>query len=569
MSDATMYIDGQRVAIEGEKNVLAMIRKVGISMPTFCYYSELSTYGACRMCVVELENGKIETSCSMTPRDGMKIKTNTAKTLKHRKMILELLLAAHCRDCTTCEMNGDCKLQDLARQFGVRKVRFADTREPMEKDETSLSIIRDPNKCILCGDCVRVCGELQGMSILGFAHRGSDLRVMPAFDRKIADTKCVDCGQCAAVCPTGAIVVRDSISDVWKALHNPELRVVAQIAPAVRVAIGEAFGLNPGLNSMGKMVSALKRMGFDEVYDTNMGADLTVMEEAAELERRLEAGGPFPMFTSCCPSWVKYVENSNSALIPNLSTCKSPQQMFGAVIKAQTKAKTIKDTRETVVVAIMPCSAKKAEAAKPEFRVDGMPDVDYVVTTKGLSTMIKEVGIKFKELEDDAPDMPFGITSGAATIFGTTGGVAEAVIRRVSGKKTHELLQEIKYCGVRGMDKCAKEATVMVGDKELNIAVVHGLKNAQDLLKKIESGEANYHLVEVMACKGGCIGGAGQPFGLTAEKLQRASGLYQLDTQAQIKSAEQNPIINNLYEKLANKNIDTHHLLHREYKAQN
>lgn len=568
MSKGIMYVDDRRVEFDGEKNVLSVIRKAGISVPTFCYYSELSTYGACRMCVVETDRGTIEASCSMEPKDGLRIYTNTQKTLRYRKMILELLLAAHCRDCTTCEKNGDCKLQELARQFGVRRVRFPDTREPMEKDESSRSIVRDPNKCILCGDCVRVCDEIQGMGIIDFVHRGSKLRVMPAFNRSIAETKCVNCGQCAAVCPTGAITLRNNIGEVWQALQDPGKRVIAQIAPAVRVAIGESFGFAPGDNAMGKLVAAMRRLGFDEVYDTTLGADLTVMEESHEFLERFKKGGPFPMFTSCCPAWVRYVENSNPKYIPHLSSCKSPQQMFGAIIKESQRQISTPDPRETVVVSIMPCAAKKFEAARPEFSRNGVPDVDYVLTTRGLSTMIKEMGIQFSELDEDAPDLPLGMGSGAAVIFGTTGGVAEAVIRRVSGKKTYNLLREIKYSGVRGMDRSVKEAAVQVGDDEIRIAVVHGLKNAQELLKKIERGEVSYHLIEVMACPGGCIGGAGQPFGLSPEKNLRARGLYRADKVAQIKSSEQNPVISALYNGLLSEEAQAHDLLHTHYEDQ-
>ena len=564
MSKGYMYIDDHRIGFDDEKNVLAVMRRAGISMPTFCYHTELSTYGACRMCVVELENGQIEASCSMEPRDGLRVRTNTARTLKHRKMILELLLAAHCRDCTICEKNGDCKLQDMAKQFGVRRVRFEDTREMMDTDTSSRSIVRDPNKCILCGDCVRVCDEIQGMAILDFVHRGSNLRVMPAFNRKIGETKCVNCGQCAAVCPTGAITIKNQIGNIWAALQSPRKRVVAQIAPAVRVAIGEAFGIAPGTNKMGKLVAAMKRMGFDEVYDTSLGADLTVMEESAEFLRRLEKGGPFPMFTSCCPAWVSYVENANAKYIPHLSSCKSPQQMFGSVIKAQARLND-EDPRDTVVISVMPCAAKKAEAAREEFYVNGIPDVDYVITTRGISTMIKEVGIRFDEIDDEATDMPFGMGSGAGVIFGTTGGVTEAVIRRVSGKKSVNTLREIKYSGVRGMDEMVKEATVKVGDTELKIAVAHGLKNAQLLLEKIEAGEAFYHFVEVMACRGGCIGGAGQPFGRDRTKRTRADGLYTADKLAQIKSSEENPMIATLYDGLLSDHHHTHQLLHTRY----
>ena len=563
MAKGIMIVDGQRVPFDGEKNVLSVIRKAGIDMPTFCYYSELSVHGACRMCIVEnVKTGKIDASCSMEPRDGLEIRTNTARLLRHRRMILELMLASHDCSCTTCAKSGNCRLQALAQRFGVSRVRFPDTRERYEQDNTSLAIFRDPNKCILCGDCVRVCEELQGQGILNYAHRGSELQVMPAFDRKLADTKCVGCGQCAAVCTTGAITVKNQIGQAWQALHDPKNRVVVQIAPAVRVALGEEFGLPAGENVMDRLVKALKLMGVEEVYDTDFAADMTTISESQEFLERLKAGGPFPMFTSCCPAWVKYLELNDPKYLRNISSCKSPMEMFAAVLRDKYQAKDAADGRRTYHMAIMPCTAKKMEAARAEFTRDGQPDVDLVITTRELVDMIREAGIQLTELEPEAPDLPFGLGSGAAVIYGVTGGVAEAVVRYCLPDKSNNALQAIRVTDLRG-DGAIREVNLTVEGQELHIAIVNGLSHAKELIADVEAGKRFYHLVEVMTCQGGCVGSAGQPYGLTAAKKRRGAGLYEADATAMFKGAEKNPIVTRLLDEYGHERC--HELLHVRY----
>lgn len=542
-----MTINNRRVEFSDEKNVLAVIRSAGIDLPTFCYHSELSTYGACRMCVVEDDRGRIFTSCSEPPRDGMVIYTNTQRLQQHRRMILELLLASHCRDCTTCVVNGDCTLQKLAKRLGVRQVRFENTRKELPMDTTSPSIVLDPNKCILCGDCVRTCDEIQGLGILDFAYRGSKAIVAPAFGKKLRETQCVGCGQCRIVCPTGAITVKYDVEAVWEAIGDPKKCVVAQIAPAVRVAIGDKFGIAKGENALGRLVTALRRIGFDEVYDTNFGADLTVMEESQEFLERLESGENLPLLTSCCPGWVKFCEERYPEFRGNVSTCRSPMQMVGAVLKEEARVHPDPDGRETVVVAIMPCTAKKAEIRRPEHFTDGVQDVDYVITTAELTSMIQEAGIDLAALEEQALDMPFGIASGAGAIFGVTGGVTEAVLRRLVGSSRSEVLEQISFTGVRGMEGI-KETTIDYKGRELHIAVVNGLRNAAAVLDRVKAGESQYDFIEIMACKNGCIAGGGQPFPVVVStKEARLKGLYKIDRTSQIKLSNENPLIKQAY----------------------
>lgn len=557
----TMIIDGKRVPFGLQKNILSVIRDYGIDLPTFCYHSELSIYGACRMCSVETSKGEIIATCSEKPRDGMEIYTNSPRIRKYRKMILELLLANHDKDCTSCERTGRCQLQKLAKRYGLSRNRFTQLSQNYEIDTSSPSLIRNPNKCIKCGDCVMVCEEIQGIGALGFVDRGSDVVIKPAFDKKLAETNCVNCGQCRMVCPTSGIIINNETEKAWDALYDRSKRVIVQIAPAVRVALGEEFGKKPGDISTGKIVSILKKLGAEEVFDTTLSADLTVIEESKEFLERYSKGENLPLFTSCCPGWVKFAENRYPELLKNVSSCKSPQQMFGTVLREVYKEKDLEDGRDTYIISIMPCTAKKAEAARPEFSHDGVREVDLVLTTQELAIMIKEIGIKFDEIDEEAMDMPFGIGSGAGIIFGTTGGVTEAVLRKVLKNNYGKEECEIIFNSVRGMDS-VKEAVVNVDGNNIRIAVVHGLKNTDNLIKQIKSGEKQYDLVEVMACTGGCISGGGQPEPriITREaRILRAKGLYNIDKTNQIKNSEENYIAKNVFEDIMK---DKTHLLH-------
>lgn len=556
-----MTIDGIKVPIEGEKNILSLIRKAGIDIPTFCYHSDLSIYGACRMCMVEDSRGKMFASCSEQPRGGMEIHTNTKKLQQYRKLIIELLLSSHCTDCTTCTKNGMCELQSLAYRVGVHAVRFLNNKKQMPIDMSSPCIVRDPNKCILCGDCVRTCSEIQGIGAIDFAYRGSKMEITPAFGKCIDETDCVGCGQCAVVCPTAAISIRTNVTEVWDAIEDPNVRVVAQIAPAVRVAIGDKFGLAKGENVLGKLVSALRIMGFDEVYDTNFGADLTVIEESKEFLDRLNNGGKLPLFTSCCPAWVKFCETKYPEMADHISTCRSPQGMLSAVIKDYFEEKDKADGKKTYVVSIMPCSAKKAEILRPDNFTNGRQDTDIVISTQEIIRMIRQVGIKFDELHSQAPDMPFAMASGGASIFGISGGVTEAVLRHVSKDRDNANIENIKYSGIRGKEGF-KEATVMLGEREIKIAVVHGLARAGELIEKIKSGEAYYDFVEVMACRRGCILGGGQPVPMgPGIRSSRTEGIYKVDRLSSIRYTDENPLVAQIWNDVIKGR--EHELLHR------
>lgn len=543
----TITINGKKVEFTDEKNVLTIIRKAGIDMPTLCYHSEISTFGACRLCTVENDRGQCFASCSEEPRDGMVIYTHTERLRRHRKLIVELLLAAHCRDCTTCMKSGECVLQDLAHKMGVREVRFQDYKEHKPVDYSSPSIVRDPNKCILCGNCVRVCSEIQGVGVLGFAHRGTDAEVTPAFNKKLSQTACVSCGQCRVYCPTGALTIRTHLDEVYAALGDPNTRVIAQIAPAVRVAVGDAFGLPNGENAMGKTVAALHAMGFDEVFDTSYSADLTVMEESAEFLDRVHNGGKLPLLTSCCPAWVKFVDNEFPEMKENVSTCRSPQGMFSAVIKDYYRDPAHSEGKKTFVVSIMPCTAKKMEAVRPNSFTNGEQDTDIVLTTTELTRMIKNFGIAFDKIEPEACDMPFGLSSGGGVIFGVTGGVTEAVLRRLATDHNSATLNAIAACGIRG-EEGIKEATIPYNGMDVNICVVSGLANARKVMEQVRSGEKQYHLIEVMACRRGCIMGGGQPIPAgPRHKAARAQGLYKADKDRILRKSDENPLMDVFY----------------------
>ncbi|EFL52165.1 hydrogenase, Fe-only [Solidesulfovibrio fructosivorans JJ]] len=565
----TVTIDGKVVPIEGERNLLELIRKVRIDLPTFCYHSELSVYGACRLCLVEVKNRGIMGACSTPPEPGMEIRIHTKELREIRKIAVELLLANHNQSCPTCFRNGACKLQEIARKLGVSQVRFKPVQEPVPVDVSSPSLVRDPNKCVLCGDCVRMCSEIQGIGAIGFAFRGHKTAVLPAFGKGLANVECVNCGQCSSVCPTGALTPKSEIEDVWNLLANPEVTVVAQIAPAVRVGLGECFGAAPGDPIMGRLVAAMKTIGFDQVYDTTFAADLTVIEEAEEFLARKAAGEKLPQFTSCCPGWVQFAEQYYPELLPNLSSCRSPQQMFGSLVKEMLPEQLGIPRKKLAIVSVMPCTAKKFEARRPEFAKDGSPDVDNVLTTQEMARMIEQAGLRFNDLEPQSRDMPYGFGTGAGVIFGTTGGVTEAVLRYAAEKVTGQTLYDTDFNDVRG-ESGLREVNVEVGGNTLHLAVVYGLANARVVCEKIKAGTCDYDLIEVMACPGGCVGGAGQPVNLDlAARKRRAQGLYRSDKGRQLHKAQDNVFVNQCYAKFLGDvgGHKAHELLHTGYQS--
>lgn len=565
----TLFIDGKEVEIENERNILELCRKAGIDIPTFCYQPELSIYGACRLCLVEIEGRGILSSCSTPPEAGLKIKTNTDEIRKLRRMTMELLLASHPQDCLKCGKSTHCKLQEIARKVGVKEIRYKHSVKDLPVDDSSYSLIRDPAKCILCGNCVRMCAEVQGVGAVNFANRGSHSTVITAFGKDMAKTECVNCGQCAAVCPTGALQIRSEIDDTMKDINNPEKITVVQMAPAVRVAIAEEFGLPPGIDSTKKIVAALKKIGVDYVYDTNFTADMTIVEEATEFVHRLQNGGTFPMFTSCCPAWIKYAETYYPSLLNNISSCRSPQGMFGAIVRKAMPGLTGKDNKDIVSISIMPCTAKKFEARREQFMHDGKAEIDHVLTTQELAEMLKSAGINLIEMDDVDLDMPLGMYTGAGVIFGVTGGVMEAVLR-FAAEKVGGIKDAIEFKNVRG-EEGIREAEVELNGRTFRLAVVHGLANAGKVAQEVIDGACKYDLIEVMACPMGCVGGAGQPVseGLVKKKL-RAQGLYKADETCALRKSQDNTAVYEVYEKYFEGGPATHaahEKLHTTYVA--
>lgn len=564
----TIEINNKTVTAEEGETILTVLKRNGIKVPTLCHMEDLFPTGACRMCVVEVEGQRgLIPSCAFPVADGMKILTHSPRVLRARKTIIELLLSNHPDDCLYCTRNGNCELQTHAEQLGVRQRRYTGVKNDYKIDTSSLSIVRDPAKCILCGRCVRVCEEIQGVSAIDFTGRGSKTVVDSAFREGLNVSSCINCGQCIMVCPTGALTEQSNIKEVLDAINDPNKIVVAQHAPSITVTLAEVFGMKPGTDIDGILVRALRQIGFDRVFDTSFAADLTIMEEASELVKRVTTGGKLPMMTSCSPGWIKYVEQFYPEFIENLSTCKSPQQMMGAVIKSYFAEREGIDPANIYSVSIMPCTAKKFEAARPEMSKNGIPDVDAVLTTRELVSIVRMMGLDVHRLEPDTADTPFGTRSTAGKIFGATGGVMEAAVRTAHKLITGTDMADPRIQDFRGL-KGHKETKVKVGDVELGFAVVSGLENARELLEEIKAGRDDIHFIEVMTCPGGCIAGGGQFLGVDKDAIRmRMQRLYNIDRDERIHFSHDNADIKRLYDEYLGKPLEhrSHELLHTHY----
>ena len=568
-----LTIDGLNVSVPEGTTILEAARTAGIDIPTLCFLKDINEAGDCRMCIVEVEGRKgFATSCIQKVEEGMIVKTNSKDVSEAREVVLDLILSNHHKDCLTCVRNGNCELQKLAQRYNKQDILYSGEICEHEIDCGSPSIVRDFNKCVLCRRCVATCKKVQKIGAIDVANRGFNSCVSTVDNLSLNDVNCTNCGQCIMSCPTGALREKDNTKDVWNLIKDEEKYVVVQTAPAVRAALGEEFGLPIGTNVTGKMVTALRRLGFDKVFDTNTGADFTIMEEANELLERLSNGGTLPMITSCSPGWVKYIEMNYPDQLAHVSSCKSPHQMFGALIKSYYAEKIGVAPEEIAVVSVMPCIAKKFEANREQMNVNGIKDVDYVITTRELARMIKQAGLDFVNLEDSTFDDPMGEATGAAAIFGTTGGVMEAALRTAYEKITGETLKDVNFEAVRGSEGI-KRATVKIGDKEVKAVVAHGLGNAQIVMDEIKSGKADYQFVEIMACPGGCIMGGGQPIRSSKERATidirklRADCLYSIDEKSTIRKSHENPVVLKMYEDYLGEvgGHKAHELLHTSY----
>ena len=568
-----LNIDGIDVEVEKGTTVLQAARKVNIDIPTLCFLKGINSAGDCRMCLVEIEGRRALTpSCNTLAEDGMVVRTNTDKVNDARRVVLDLILSTHNRDCLTCVRNGNCELQELCKKFGITDVEFEGERVKEKIDDLSPSIVRDASKCIMCKRCVAACKNIQNISAIDVAGRGFESRIATTHDKSLNEVNCTFCGQCIAACPVGALKEKDDTGKVWRKIRDKESFVVVQVAPAVRVALGEEFGLPIGTNVKGKMVTALRKIGFDKVFDTNTGADLTIMEEANEFVERLTKNEEIPMITSCSPGWIRFIEMNYPELLGHLSSCKSPHEMFGAILKSYYAEKAKVDPKKMYVVSVMPCVAKKFERSRQELKNDELDNVDAVITTRELARMIKQANIDFANLEETEFDDPMGEATGAGAIFGTTGGVMEAALRTAYETVTGKELKKLDFEAVRG-ETGIKKATIDLDGKEIKVVVAHGLGNARKVLDEINEGKADYQFVEIMACPGGCIMGGGQPIVSSKKRMDidvralRANALYKIDEQSVLRKSHENPAIKKLYEEYLGKpgSHKAHELLHTHY----